>query len=109
MKSRAMRWAGHVARMGAERKVYKVLVLKARRKDTTWGRPRHRWENGIRMNFGEIGRGCVEWIKLAQGRGRCDKPMDSDTTELVNMSFLQFYFDLGHTILRRYKKVRNFF
>jgi hypothetical protein len=38
-----------------------------------------------------------------------DKPMDSDTTELVNMSFLPFYFDLGLTILRRYKKVRNFF
>jgi hypothetical protein len=72
MKSRAMRWAGHVARMGAERKVYKVLVLKARRKYTTWGRPRRRWENGIRMNFGEIGRGVwsgLNWLRVGVGGG----------------------------------------
>jgi hypothetical protein len=36
VKSRRMRWAGHVARMGEERKVYKFLVGKARRKETTW-------------------------------------------------------------------------
>jgi hypothetical protein len=36
VKSRRMRWAGHVARMGEERKVYKVLVGEARRKETTW-------------------------------------------------------------------------
>jgi hypothetical protein len=36
MKSRRMRWAGHAARMGEEKKMYKVLVWKARRKETTW-------------------------------------------------------------------------
>jgi hypothetical protein len=49
VKSRQMRWAGHVARMGEERKVYKVLVGKPEGKRPL-GRPRHRWEDGIRMD-----------------------------------------------------------
>jgi hypothetical protein len=47
VKSRRMRWAGHVARMGEERKVYKVLVAKPERKRPP-GRPRRRSEDGIR-------------------------------------------------------------
>jgi hypothetical protein len=54
--SRRMRWAGHVARMGEERKVYKVLVGKPEGKREL-GRPRRRWEDGIRMDFREIGFG----------------------------------------------------
>jgi hypothetical protein len=54
MKSRRMRWAGHVARMGEERKVYKVLVGKPEGKRPL-GRPRRRWEDGIRMDVREIG------------------------------------------------------
>jgi hypothetical protein len=54
LKSRRIRWAGHVARMGQERKMYKVLVEKPEGKRPL-GRPRRRWEDGIRMDLGEIG------------------------------------------------------
>jgi hypothetical protein len=59
VKSRRMRWAGHVARTGEERKVYKVLVRKPEGKRPL-GRPRRRWEDGIRMDLREIGLGV--WI-----------------------------------------------
>jgi hypothetical protein len=59
IKSRQMRWAGNVASMGEERKVYKVLMGKPKGKRPL-GRPRPRWENGIRMYFRETGwGGCV--------------------------------------------------
>jgi hypothetical protein len=54
-KSRRMRWARHVKRMGQERKV-QVLVGKSVEKSSL-GRPKHRWENGVRMDLGEIGWG----------------------------------------------------
>jgi hypothetical protein len=58
VKSRRMRWAGHVSHMGEEKKVYKVLVGKPEGKRPL-GRPRRRWEDGIRMDLREIGlRGC---------------------------------------------------
>jgi hypothetical protein len=69
VKSRPMRWMGHVARMGGERKVYKVLVGKPEGKRPL-GRPRRKWEDGIRMDLREIGLGCVDWIRLAQDRDR---------------------------------------
>jgi hypothetical protein len=56
IKSRRMRWAGHVARMGEERNVYKVLMRKLEGKRPL-GRPRRRWEDGIRMDLREIGCG----------------------------------------------------
>jgi hypothetical protein len=52
--------------MGEERKVYKVLVGKPERK----GRPRRRWEDGIRMDLREIDLGGVDWIRLTQDRDR---------------------------------------
>jgi hypothetical protein len=55
--------------MGEERKVYKVLVGKPEGKRSL-GRPRRRWEDGIRMDLGEIGLGGVDWIRLAQNRDR---------------------------------------
>jgi hypothetical protein len=55
--------------MGVERKVYKVLVRKPEGKRPL-GRPRHRWEDEIRMDLREISLGCVDWIRLAQDRGR---------------------------------------
>jgi hypothetical protein len=55
--------------MGEERKVYKVLVGKPERKKPL-GRPRRRWEDGIRMYLREIGWGGVDWIRLAQDRDR---------------------------------------
>jgi hypothetical protein len=63
-KSRRMRWAEHVARMGEERKLYKVLVGKPEGK-LPLGRQRRRWEDGIRMDLREIGLGGVDWIRLA--------------------------------------------
>jgi hypothetical protein len=69
INSRRMRWAGHVARMGEERKVYKVLVGKPEGKRPL-GRPSRRWEDGIRMDLREIGWGVVDWIRLAQDRDR---------------------------------------
>jgi hypothetical protein len=59
VKSRRMRWAGHVARMEEETKVYKILVGKPEGKRPL-GRPRRRWECWIRMDLGEIGLGV--WI-----------------------------------------------
>jgi hypothetical protein len=58
-----------VARMGEVRKVYKVLVGKPEGKRPL-GRPRRRWEDGIRMDLREIGLGGVDWIRLAQDRDR---------------------------------------
>jgi hypothetical protein len=56
IKSRRMRWAGHVARMG--------------RRGTRKGRPRRRWVDNITMNLGEVGWGDVDWIGLAKDRNR---------------------------------------
>jgi hypothetical protein len=55
--------------MGEERKVYKVLVGKPEGKRPL-GRPRRRWENGIKIDLGEIGFGGVDRIRLAQDRDR---------------------------------------
>jgi hypothetical protein len=68
IKSRQMRWAGHGARVEEERKVYKVLVGKPKGKRPL-RRPRHRWEDGIRMDLRQIGwGGGVDWIQMAQDR-----------------------------------------
>jgi hypothetical protein len=67
IKSRRMRWAGHVARVGEGRGVYRVLVGKPEGKRPL-ERPRRRWEDGIKMDFREIGWRDVEWIHLAQNR-----------------------------------------
>jgi hypothetical protein len=58
IKPRRMRWVGHVARMGEDRKVYRVLVGKPEGKRPL-GRPGCRWEDGIRMDLREIGWGSV--------------------------------------------------
>ena len=66
---RRMRWAGHVARMGEERGVYRVLVREPEGKRPL-GRPRRRWVDNIRMDLQEVGCGYMDWIGLAQNRGR---------------------------------------
>jgi hypothetical protein len=66
IKSRRMGWAGHVARMGEGRNVYRVLVVKPEGKSPL-ERPGRIWENGIKMDLRAIG---VEWIHLAQDRDR---------------------------------------
>jgi hypothetical protein len=67
IKSRRMRWAGHVARMGEGRGAYRVLVGRPESKRPL-GRPRHRWEDNIKMDLGEIGIDGANWIRLAQDR-----------------------------------------
>ena len=67
IKSRRMRWAGHVARMGEGRRAYRVLVGKPEGKRPL-GRPRHRWVDNIRMDLQKVGCGHVDWIGLAQDR-----------------------------------------
>ena len=62
-------WAGHVARMGEERGVYRILVGKPEGKRPL-GRPRRRWVDNIRMDLQEVGCGYVDWIGLAQDRDR---------------------------------------
>ena len=68
IKSRRMRWAGHVARMG-KRGVYRVLVGKPEGRRPI-GRPRRRWVDNIRMDLQEVGCGYMDWIGLAQDRDR---------------------------------------
>ena len=69
VKSGRMRWAGHVARMGQERGVYRVLVGKPEGK-RPMGRPRRRWEDNIKMDNQEGEGGCGDWMELAQDRDR---------------------------------------
>jgi len=69
IKSRRMRWAGHVARMGEERGVYRVLLRKPEGRRPL-GTPRRRWVDNIRMDLQEVGFGYMDWIGLAQDRDR---------------------------------------
>ena len=69
IKSRRMRWAGYVARMGEERGSYRVLVRKPEGKRPL-GRPGRRWLDNIRMDLQGVGCGYVDWIGLAQDRDR---------------------------------------
>ena len=62
-----MRWAGHVASMGEERGVYRVLLGKPEG-NSSLGRPRRRWVDNIRMDLQEVGCGCMDCIGLAQDR-----------------------------------------
>jgi hypothetical protein len=67
IKSRRMRWVGHMVCMGEERNLYRVLMGKPEGKRPL-GRPRRRWEDGIRMDLRETDWGNVDWIQLAQDR-----------------------------------------
>jgi hypothetical protein len=67
VKSRRMRWAGHVARMGEKRIVYRLLVGKPDVKRPL-GRPKRRWIDNIKIDLLEIGLSVVDWIDLAQDR-----------------------------------------
>jgi hypothetical protein len=67
IKSRRIRWTGHVAQMGQTRKAYRILVGKPEGKRPL-GRPRRRWVNNTKMDLREIGWDGMDWIKLAQDR-----------------------------------------
>jgi hypothetical protein len=90
VKSRRMRWAGHVARMEVERKVYRVLVGNPEGKRPL-GRPRRRWEDGVRLYLRETGLGGCGLDSTVSGQGpvtgccECgDEPSGSCATELVS-------------------------
>ena len=67
IKSRIVRWAGHLARMGESRGVYMVLVGKREGKRPL-GRPRRTWEDNIKMDLQEVGCGNMDWVALARDR-----------------------------------------
>jgi hypothetical protein len=69
VKSRRMRWAGYVARMGEWRGVHRVLVGKPEG-TRPLGRPRRRWEDNIKRDLQEVGGGCGNWMERAQERDR---------------------------------------
>ncbi|KAJ4434516.1 hypothetical protein ANN_23078 [Periplaneta americana] len=69
IKSRRLRWAGHVARMDESRNAYRVLVGRPEGKRPLW-RPRRRWEDNIKIYFREVGYDDRDWINLAQDRDR---------------------------------------
>jgi hypothetical protein len=69
VKSRRMRWAGHVARMEEDKGVHRVLVEKPEAKRSL-GRPRRRWEHNIKMALQKVGVGRGDWMELAQDRDR---------------------------------------
>ena len=70
VKSRRMRWAENVVRMGEDRGVQRVLVGKPEG-ERPLGRPRRRWEDNIKMDLQEVGGGRGDWMELAQDRDRC--------------------------------------
>jgi hypothetical protein len=67
IKLRRVRWAGHVARMGKGRGVYRVLFRRPEGKRPL-GRPRRRWEDNIKLDLRETGIDGANWIQLAQDR-----------------------------------------
>jgi hypothetical protein len=67
IKSRRMRWAGHVARMREKRNAYRILAGKPEGKRPL-GRPRRRWVDNIKMDLRERGWDGVNWIDMAQDR-----------------------------------------
>ena len=69
VKSRRMRWAGNVARMGEDRGVHRVLVGKPEEKRPL-ERPSRRWEDNIKMDLQEVGGGRGDWMTLAQDTDR---------------------------------------
>jgi hypothetical protein len=69
IKSRRMRWVGHVACMGERRGVYRVLKGKPEGKRSL-GKPKRRWEDNIKVDLQEVGCGGMDWIELTQDRDR---------------------------------------
>jgi hypothetical protein len=72
VKLKRMRWAGHVARMGEDKVVHRVLVEKPERKRPL-GRPKHRWEDNIKMDLLDVGGGVMgtgwRWLRIGTGGG----------------------------------------
>jgi transcription termination factor 2 len=69
IKSRRLRWAGHVARKGERTRAYRALVVKIEGRRPL-GRPRRRWKDNVKINLREVEWEGVDWIDLAQDRDR---------------------------------------
>jgi hypothetical protein len=69
IKSRRIRWAGHVVHLGERRHIYRVLVGKPEGKRPL-GRPKCKWEDNIKMDLQEVGCGVMDWLELAKDRDR---------------------------------------
>jgi hypothetical protein len=82
IKSRRMKWAGHMARMGEGRVVRKVLAVGKR----PLGRPRRRWEDNIRMDLQEVGGSCGEWMELAVWRALVSTVMNFRVPKIRGIS-----------------------
>jgi hypothetical protein len=87
IKSRRMRWAGHVAQMGEKRNVYRLLVGKPEGKRPL-GRPSCRWMDNIKMDLLEIGVNVVDWIGLAQDRYRWRALVNSVAQVVASLAVL---------------------
>jgi hypothetical protein len=71
IKSRRMRWVGHVAYMGERKGAYRILVGRPEGRRAL-GRPRRRWEDNIKMDFQEVGWGAwtgLIWLRIGTGGG----------------------------------------
>jgi hypothetical protein len=76
IKSRRMRWEGHVAQMGETRNAYRLLLGKPEGKRPL-GRPRRGWLDNIKINLREIGWNGMDWIELAQNRDQWKAPVNT--------------------------------
>ncbi|KAJ4439081.1 hypothetical protein ANN_15038 [Periplaneta americana] len=90
IKSRRLRWAGHVARMGESRNAYRVLVGRPEGKRPL-GRPRRRWEDNIKMDLREVGYDDRDWINLAQDTDRWRAYVVVITEDVQNVHLLLQY------------------
>jgi hypothetical protein len=76
IKSRKMRWAGHVARVGERRGIYRALLGKPEGKRAL-GKPRRRWKDYIKTDLQEVVCGSIDWIELAQNSDRWRAPLNA--------------------------------
>jgi len=84
-----MRWAGHVARMGEKKGVYRVLVGKPDGRRPL-GRPRSIWVDNIRIDLQEVGCGYMDWIGLAQDRDRWRKLVECGNEPSGSVKYAEF-------------------
>jgi hypothetical protein len=77
-----MRWARKVVCMGEKRNSYRVLVGQPEGKRPL-GKPRHRWEDNVKIDFREIGLGCMDWIHLAQVRDQWNALVNIEPTDCI--------------------------